>query len=58
VLQFRWTGTPTAPDVSVRVFARDELDDVIPAECAQVTPAQRADTIRARQIGMQLRSRW
>jgi len=58
VLQFRWTGTPTAPDVSVRVVARRALDDTLPAGCDRVTPEQRADTIRARQVGMQLRARW
>jgi hypothetical protein len=57
-LQFRWTGTPTAPDVSVSVVAVDALDDAFPAETARITPAQRADAIRARQVGAQLRAKW
>jgi hypothetical protein len=58
VMQFRWTGAAAAPDVDVRKVALSEVDDVVPAAAARVTPAQRADAIRARQRGVQLRSRW
>ena len=57
-LQFRWTGTPTAPDVTVRVVAAGALDDLVSVSSARVTPTQRADAIRARQIGAQLRAKW
>ena len=58
VMQFRWSGTTATPDVSVQKAAVGSLDDVLTATVARVTPEQRADTIRARQLGMQLRSRW
>ncbi len=57
-LQFRWTGTPTAPDVTVRVMAADALDAALPPTIGQVTAAERADAIRARQVGAQLRTKW
>jgi hypothetical protein len=58
VMQFRWSGTSAAPDVSVRKVAVGSLDDVVPVAVARVTPGQRADVIRARARGVQLRSRW
>ena len=57
-LQFRWTGTPAAPDVSVRVVARPALDDALPPSSPRVTPEQRAEAIRTRQAGVQLRTKW
>lgn len=57
VLQFRWTGTPAAPDVRVQVIPAAALGDRA-AGSARVTPAHRVDAIRARQVGAQLRSRW
>jgi hypothetical protein len=58
VMQFRWSGLPAAPDVSVQKVAIGSLGELLPAGTARVTPAQRADAIRARQIGVQLRARW
>ncbi len=58
VMQFRWSGTPSAPELSVRKVAGDSLDDELPAPVARVTPAERAEAIRARQVGVQLRLRW
>ena len=58
VLQFRWSGSRVCPEVSVEKVARDALDRALPASTARVTPEQRAAAIRARQIGVQLRSRW
>jgi hypothetical protein len=57
-LQFRWSGTPAAPRVTVRLVPAVALDDLLPASTARATPAERAATIRARQIGSQLRTRW
>jgi hypothetical protein len=58
VLQLRWTGMPSAPDSSVRVVPLSALSDALPPLTQHVTPAERAATIRARQIGSQLRTRW
>ena len=55
VLQFRWSGTKAAPEFAVRMVAADSLDDVLPAGVARTTPEQRADAVRARQAGVQLR---
>jgi hypothetical protein len=57
-LQFRWSGTPAAPDVAVRVLPLAAVDDAVATSTTRVTPAERAATIRARQIGSQLRTRW
>jgi len=58
VMQFRWTGPASAPDLSVRRMSGGSLADELPGWVARVTPAARADAIRARQVGVQLRSRW
>ena len=55
-LQFRWSGG--APDVSVHVLAGTTLDDVLPASTSRVSSDARAAAIRARQVGVQLRTRW
>jgi len=57
-LQFRWTGTPTAPDLQLTVMPARALDAALPASMARVTPGQRAEAIRARQQGFQLRAKW
>ncbi len=57
-LQFRWSGTRAAPDVSVRVVPAAQLDEVLPASTSRVSPESRADAIRDRQVGVQLRTRW
>jgi hypothetical protein len=58
VLQFRWSGTPTAPEVNVRTISLAALDDVLPSSTRRVTPTEREAAILARQIGSQLRTRW
>ena len=55
-LQFRWSRA--VPDVSVRVVPGAALDDVLPASTSRVSPESRADAIRARQVGVQLRTQW
>jgi hypothetical protein len=57
-LQFRWSGTPTAPDVSLRVLPAAALADALPESAVRTTPEERAAAIRTRQIGNQLRTRW
>ncbi len=58
VLQFRWSGCAVCPEVSVRTAAVASLDDELPASVARVTAERRAADIRARQVGVQLRSYW
>ena len=58
VLQCRWMGGGGAPVVSVGVLPADELDRALPATVRRVQPGERSQTIRARQIGVQLRSQW
>lgn len=58
VLQFRWSGMPSAPDSKMRVVPLNALSVALPPSTRHVTPAERAATIRARQIGSQLRTRW
>ena len=57
-LQCRWSGGSACPLVSVERVERTSLEQALPATVARVTPAQRAATIRSRQIGVQLRTRW
>ncbi len=57
-LQFRWSGTSAPPEVSVRAVSPSALDDALPASAVRVSPEQRATAIRARQVGVQLRTRW
>ena len=58
VLQFRWSGTKSAPEFSARIVAAGSLDDALPTDVARSTPEQRAEAVRARQVGVQLRSYW
>ncbi len=57
-LQCRWSGGTECPQVSVTRVPLTSLEQVLPAAVARVTTAQRAATIRTRQIGVQLRTRW
>jgi hypothetical protein len=59
VLQFRWSGG-ACPEVSVKKVADTAIavEGELPASTVRVTPEQRAETVRARQAGVQLRSRW
>jgi hypothetical protein len=57
-LQCRWSGSSECPEVSVQTVALGSLGRVLPPSVARVTPEQRAATIRERQVGVQLRSRW
>jgi hypothetical protein len=57
-LQCRWSGGRACPEVAVERVQASALDQLLPFRTARVTPEQRAATIRARQVGVQLRSRW
>jgi hypothetical protein len=56
VMQFRWMGGDQAPAVTVKVLNTGSLVDALPAATARTSPQKRAKAIRARQIGVQLRS--
>ncbi len=58
VLQCRWMGGGAPPEVSVRVVAAAGLEAALPVTVPRVQPEDRAQAIRARQIGVQLRSQW
>lgn len=56
VLQCRWMGGDQAPQVTVKTVPATALAENLPKDVARVGPQQRAETIRARHIGVQLRS--
>ena len=51
-------GGPRVPEVSVERVPAPRSIRLLPVGTRRVTPEQRAATIRARQVGVQLRSRW
>jgi hypothetical protein len=64
IMTFRYVRTTTRPPVSTRLVGFGELDDVLPAGTARVTPAERAEVIAGRVRGFSRRyarpytSRW
>lgn len=56
VMQFRWMGGGQAPEVTVKLLSTGALVDALPAGTSRTSPQQRVNAIRARQIGVQLRS--
>jgi hypothetical protein len=58
VLQCRWLGGTEGPDVTVRKIAAGDVAEDLPADTVRTTPTERAEAIRTRQIGVQLRSLW
>ena len=58
VVQCRWMGGTRPPDVSVTLVQEARLFDALPSPVERVTPQERSLVVRARQIGVQLRSRW
>ena len=57
-IQCRWSGGDDAPMVTMTVLRSAELDSTIPGGMTRVTPEERRAAIRARQVGVQLRSQW
>jgi hypothetical protein len=57
VIQCRWLGGDAAPAIKVTRASIGSLGPAL-ASAHRVTPDERARTIRARQIGVQLRSHW
>jgi hypothetical protein len=58
VLQCRWLGGTEMPQVSLTPVPRTELDALVPRTLTRVTREVRAEQIRERQRGAQLRSYW
>jgi hypothetical protein len=58
VLQCRWLGGAAMPEVSLLRVAARSLHDWLPSSVARVSVEGRAELIRARQLGVQLRSYW
>ncbi len=58
VVQCRWMGGTRPPDVSVTLVQEARLFETLPSPVERVTPQERSASVRARQIGVQLRSRW
>ena len=56
VLQLRWMGGDQAPEVTVKPLSDAALDSALPTGIARTTPQERTKAIRARHIGVQLRS--
>jgi hypothetical protein len=58
VVQCREIGSAEVPDLATRVVPLASLPAELPATTARATTAARADELRARRIGAQLRSLW
>jgi hypothetical protein len=58
VLQFRWFGGTEEPHHDVAVVSAASLQDLVPTTTSWVSSVERAEIVRARQIGVQLRSLW
>jgi hypothetical protein len=58
VLQCRWLGGAAIPDVSLTPVSVTSLDQFLPSTVTRVSVEHRAEHVRARQIGVQLRSYW
>jgi hypothetical protein len=58
VLQIRWLGGPAMPEVSLTPVAATDLDAFLPSNVVRVSPEGRAEQVRERQRGAQLRTYW
>jgi hypothetical protein len=58
VVQCREIGSAEVPELTAAVVPLASLDEYLPAGTARVTPEARADALRARSTGFQLRSLW
>jgi hypothetical protein len=58
MMQLRWNGASSEPIPAVTKVALASLRDVLPADTPIVGPAERADALRERREGAQLRRRW
>lgn len=58
VMQFRWTGCATAPDLTFRLAKAADVRAILPPDTLLVTPDQRAAILRRRAAGAQQRTCW
>jgi hypothetical protein len=58
LVQGRWTGCPTPPEISARKIALADLPKILPPGAAKVTPAEREALIRERRFRLQQRPLW
>jgi hypothetical protein len=58
VLQCRWIGSETPPDVSLRAVPLASLPEHLPASTGRLTPEARDKALSERRIGAQLRALW
>jgi hypothetical protein len=56
VMQLRWMGGVQAPEVTVKPLSASGLDDLLASGVARTSPQERVKTLRARQVGVQLRA--
>ncbi len=58
IIQMRWNRATDYPDPTIKKVRLAELRDHLPADTPVVTPAERAEQLRARREGAQLRRIW
>ena len=58
VLQCRWIGSETPPDVSLRAVPIASLPEHLPASTRRLTPEERDEALSERRTGAQLRALW
>lgn len=58
VIQMRWNHASDYPDPTIKKVAVAEVRDHLPADTPVVTPAERAERLRHRREGAQLRRIW
>jgi hypothetical protein len=58
VIQMRWNKASDHPDPKIQKVAFSEVRKYLPADTPAVTPAQRAEQLRARREAAQMRNLW
>jgi hypothetical protein len=56
--QLRWLGDEAPPTVRVTMTSIEALNQILPEPIDRINPADRAQIIRRRQAGVQLRTHW
>jgi hypothetical protein len=54
----RWNRASSGPAPTLKSVSATQLRRYLPADTPGVTPEQRAEALRARRRGVQLRRRW
>jgi hypothetical protein len=58
VLQCRWIGSESPPQLSVRAVPLVALEELLPTGTCRVTPEERAHALYDRSTGAQQRALW